>query len=99
MKLDWHYTDLPPSDPYKKYLVIYAPWDRNYNANTNPRYTIADYYPGNEPGLIYNDKPWHFDMCYSAERREILAWAELDDREEVLEERKSRMKLQEGEAK
>lgn len=27
--VEWHYDEMPESNPYKKYLVVYAPWDRN----------------------------------------------------------------------
>lgn len=82
--IDWHYDELPKSDPYKKYLVVYAPWNYNYKANTFPRLELADYYLGKEPTNIYADKPWHFDCTYSAEEREILCWADVGNVEDIV---------------
>lgn len=75
--IEWHYDELPESKPYKKYLVVYAPWDYNHKANTNPRLALADYYLGEAPNYMYSKEPWHFDCCYSAETREILCWADV----------------------
>ena len=77
----WHYTDLPPSDPYKRYVVIYDPWDNNNNRHSGrPRFEIADYYTGD----TYNDMPWHFDICYSAKTRDILAWHDVGEIADIL---------------
>lgn len=32
--VEWHYDEMPESNPYKKYLVVYAPWDRNRSRET-----------------------------------------------------------------
>lgn len=77
--VEWHCDEMPESNPYKKYLVVYAPWDVNLKGNVNPRLTLADYYLGEKPNFIYKDKPWHFDCTYSAEEREILCWAYVGD--------------------
>ena len=82
--IEWHYNEVPASDPYKKYLVVYAPWDYNKKANTNPRLTLADYYTGEEPKHIYSKEPWHFDVCYSAKEEEILCWADVGNCQDVV---------------
>ena len=79
----WHYTDLPPSDdPYKRYLVVYSPYDRNYGRNTAPRFEIADYYKGDG---LYNDKPWHLTISHSVMEKEILAWKDIGIVDEVMQ--------------
>ena len=72
--ITWHHTDLPQSDPYKRYLVIYAPWNYNNNQHDESRFDLACYYTGDG---LYDDKPWHLTICHSVEVREILAWAEI----------------------
>lgn len=83
--VEWHFDEIPPSNPYKKYLVVYAPWDFDKKANRNPRFDLADYYPGEEPNRIYEEKPWRFDCCYSAMEKEILCWADVGNVEDVVE--------------
>lgn len=78
--VEWHYDELPPSDPYKKYLVVYAPWDMNLKANVRSRLMLADYYPGN----TYANEPWHFDCCYSAAIKEILCWADVGNVDDIV---------------
>ena len=83
--VEWHIDELPPSDPYKKYLVIIAPWDYNKQQNINPRLAIADYYTGEEPTHIYKDKPWHFSLVSSRMEKEVLAWADVGEVDDILD--------------
>ena len=82
--IEWHYNELPPSSPYKKYLVVYAPWDNNLKGNIHPRLGIADYYTGNAPDRIYAREPWHFSITYSAMEKEILCWADVGNHTDIV---------------
>ena len=78
MDLKWNFKGLPPSDPYKRYLVVYCPWDYSNNRydTFHIRFDIAEHYTGDG---MYKDAPWHFDITHSAEEREIIAWADIGD--------------------
>ncbi len=76
--ITWHYNELPESNPYKRYLVLYAPWNYNLNKNESPRFDIADYYVG-EPGASYDNSPWHLTCCHSVTTKEIIVWADIGE--------------------
>lgn len=80
----WRY-DTPPSDPYKRYLVVYCPWDFNKNAHDTDyiRFDIADYYTGDG---TYQDRPWHLTGTHSVMEKEIIKWADVGDAEDSIEE-------------
>lgn len=80
--IKWKYPakgELPESDPYKRYLVVYTPHEYangHYGYDTfHTRFDVANYYPG----TTYHDTPWHFDCCYSAKTESIIAWADIGD--------------------
>ena len=47
--MKWNHKGTPPSDPEKRYLVVYCPWDFNRNQHDThySRFDVASYYTGN----------------------------------------------------
>ena len=76
--MKWNHKGTPPSDPYKRYLVVYCPWDFNTRQHDAHyiRFDIASYYTGNGS---YSDKPWHLSVTQSVMEKEIVAWADVGD--------------------
>lgn len=78
----WRY-DTPPSDPYKRYLVVFCPWDYNLQEHAVHyiSFDIASYFTGDG---TYQDRPWHLSVTHSVMEKEILAWADVGDAKDFI---------------
>ena len=79
--MKWNRNGLPPSDPYKRYLVVYCPFDnyKNQHDAFYIRFDVASYYTGDG---TYEKEPWHLTVTQSVTEKEIIAWADIGDAED-----------------